>query len=251
MYTPLYIKTDYSLLNSLIKIDDLIKKLKKLNITSCAICDDNLYGTMEFINKMNKNNIKAIIGLDIILDANHILLYAENEIGYHNLVRIENIKNDRELTLNDLITYSNNLVCIVFTSSLFESLKQYFNYIFIGVSQGEESNFNLYKDNLVYISKTLFLEEYEYKYLPYVYMIKSGKTISDGIEFNYQNNYLYNYDDLVNRLSFNTLNNTNKISDLCNIVFTKELYMPKYDVSDSKEYLKNLSLKGLYKRLNI
>jgi uncharacterized protein (UPF0248 family) len=96
MYTPLYIKTDYSLLNSLIKIDDLIKKLKKLNITSCAICDDNLYGTMEFINKMNKNNIKAIIGLDIILDANHILLYAENEIGYHNLVRIENIKNDRE-----------------------------------------------------------------------------------------------------------------------------------------------------------
>ena len=250
MYTPLYIKTDYSLLNSLIKIDDLIKKLKKLNITSCAICDDNLYGTMEFINKMNKNNIKAIIGLDIILDNNHILLYAENEIGYHNLVRIENIKNDRELTLNDLITYSNNLVCIVFTSSLFESLKQYFNHIFIGVSQNEESNFNSYKDNLVYVSKTLFLEEYEYKYLPYVCMIKSGKTISDGIEFNYQNNYLYNYDDLVNRLSFNTLNNTNKISDLCNIVFTKELYMPKYDVPDSKEYLKNLSLKGLYKRLN-
>ena len=34
MYTPLYIKTDYSLLNSLIKIDDLIKKLKKLAIQS-------------------------------------------------------------------------------------------------------------------------------------------------------------------------------------------------------------------------
>ena len=56
MYTPLYIKTDYSLLNSLVKIDDLIPKLKKLNITSCAICDDNLYGTMEFINKLSKNN---------------------------------------------------------------------------------------------------------------------------------------------------------------------------------------------------
>ena len=88
MYTPLYIKTEYSLLKSLIKIDNLIEKLKRLNITSCGICDDNLYGTMEFINKMNKNNIKPIIGLDIILDNNHILLYAENEIGYHNLVRI-------------------------------------------------------------------------------------------------------------------------------------------------------------------
>ena len=43
---------------------------------------------------------------------NHILLYVENEIGYHNLVRIENIKNDRNLTLDDLITYSNNLICV-------------------------------------------------------------------------------------------------------------------------------------------
>ena len=29
MYTPLYIKTDYSLLSSLIKIDDLVENLKK------------------------------------------------------------------------------------------------------------------------------------------------------------------------------------------------------------------------------
>ena len=38
-------------------VNEMLSKLKKLNITSCAICDDNLYGTMEFINKMNKNDI--------------------------------------------------------------------------------------------------------------------------------------------------------------------------------------------------
>ena len=43
MYNPLYIKTDYSLLSSLIKIDNLINYLKKYNITSCAIVDDNLF----------------------------------------------------------------------------------------------------------------------------------------------------------------------------------------------------------------
>lgn len=245
MYTPLYIKTDYSLLSSLIKIDDLIKKLKKLNITSCAICDDNLFGTMEFINKMNKNNIKPIIGLDIIYNNNHILLYAENENGYHNLVKIENIKNERELLLNDLITYCNDLVCIVLNEESYNDLNKYYKHIFIGVDNSSSK-----KDNLVYVSKTLFLDEYEYKYLPYLNMIKNGKTISDKIEFNYQKNYLYPYDELVNKLDFNILNNTNKISDLCNISFTKELYMPKYDVGDSKKYLKELSLKGLYKRLN-
>ena len=74
MYTPLYVKTDYSLLSSLIKIDNLIKKLKDKNITSCAIVDDNLFGTMEFIKKLEKENIKPIIGLDVPFKENNILL---------------------------------------------------------------------------------------------------------------------------------------------------------------------------------
>ena len=65
MYTPLYIKTDYSLLSSLIKIDDLIDNLKKKNISSCAIVDDNLYGTMEVTHKFKKAGIK---GGDNVID---------------------------------------------------------------------------------------------------------------------------------------------------------------------------------------
>ena len=63
MYTPLFIRTEYSLLSSLIKIDALILKLKKLNITECAICDNNLFGTMEFIKNYKGNNIKPVVGL--------------------------------------------------------------------------------------------------------------------------------------------------------------------------------------------
>ena len=62
-YTPLWIKTDYSILSSLIKIDDLISTLKSLEIKSDAICDDNLYCAMEFYTKCIKNDIKQIIGL--------------------------------------------------------------------------------------------------------------------------------------------------------------------------------------------
>ena len=58
MYVPLYVKTDYSLLSSLIKIDDLIYDAKKKNITTLAIANDNLYGTMEFITKCTSSNIK-------------------------------------------------------------------------------------------------------------------------------------------------------------------------------------------------
>ena len=108
MYTPLYVKTDYSLLSSLIKIDELVENLKKKNISSCAIVDDNLYGTMEVIHKFNKAGIKPIIGLDL----KEILLYAKTSEGYYNLVKIETLKNE-ELKFeyrNSIISQKNIIV---------------------------------------------------------------------------------------------------------------------------------------------
>ena len=57
MYTPLYIKTDNSLLSSLINIDELIKYALKNNISSLSITDNNMYGVIEFYNKCIINNI--------------------------------------------------------------------------------------------------------------------------------------------------------------------------------------------------
>ena len=65
MYTPLKVTTDYSSLQSLIKIKDLISFCVAKNIKSCAICDSNLFGSIEFYKLARKNNIKPIIGLEI------------------------------------------------------------------------------------------------------------------------------------------------------------------------------------------
>ena len=116
MYCPLYVKTDYSLLSSLIKIDDLIESLKNKNITSCAIVDNNLYGTMEVFKKFEKNGIKPIIGLDL----NDILLYAKTTEGYYNLVKIETIKEKQELTIEDIQKHKDGLICICFDKETFE-----------------------------------------------------------------------------------------------------------------------------------
>ena len=68
MYTPLYIKTDNSLLSSLINIDELIKYALKNNISSLSITDNNMYGVIEFYNKCIINNIKPIIGLELTIE---------------------------------------------------------------------------------------------------------------------------------------------------------------------------------------
>lgn len=244
MYTPLYVKTDYSLLSSLIKIDELVENLKKKNISSCAIVDDNLYGTMEVIHKFNKAGIKPIIGLDL----KEILLYAKTSEGYYNLVKIETLKNKDELSQESLIKYSNDLILICFNKETYNMYKDSLTDIFIGIKNKQEEQ--LYKEETVYINKTLYLEKNLYKYLPYIFMIRDGKTISDKIEFIYQDNYILTSDEVMQKVSSKSINNTLKIESMCNISFKKELFMPKYDTEDSKEFLKNLSNKGLYKRLN-
>ena len=244
MYTPLFIKTDNSLLSSLIKVDDLILNLKKKNLTSCGVADDNLYGTMEIVSKFKKNGIKPVIGLDL----KELVLYVKNKDGYYNLVRIETFKNKNELSFDVLKQFSDGLICVCFNLDNYNKYKDIYNDIYIGVSNKSEEE--LYGDyDTVFFKKTLYLEKVLYKYLPYIFMIRDGKTISDGLDFVYQDNYLFTNEEVMYKVSSKSLNNTLKISDMCNIEFKKELFMPKYDKDNPKEFLKTLSMKGLYKRL--
>ena len=48
MYIPLYVKSNYSLLSSMLKIDDIINYIQKIIIFLCVLCDNNMYGVMEF-----------------------------------------------------------------------------------------------------------------------------------------------------------------------------------------------------------
>ena len=75
---PIYLKTVYSFLTSLITIDDMIAFAKTNNLSCLCICDDNMYGVMEFIKKCNENNIKPIVGLDI----NKCLLFVLSIVYY-------------------------------------------------------------------------------------------------------------------------------------------------------------------------
>ena len=86
----LQVKTSYSILCSLCHIDKLVKRAKELEYTYLAITDtDNMFGVMEFYYECKKNDIKPIIGLELsIFDDRKILLYAMNNQGYLNLVKL-------------------------------------------------------------------------------------------------------------------------------------------------------------------
>ena len=253
MYIPLYNLTNYTLLSSLLKIDDLLFYAQNNNINSIAITDTNMYGTMEFIKKCNSNNIKPIIGLTVILEDYKIVCLAKNYEGYKSLLKLSTIQNEKKVVLEDLKKYNKELIRILpyeYKNS-YKELSKSFKDLYLGYStKKEELESSVLTDNIVFFRESLYLNKEDEYYLPFLYRIRDSKTITDDTSYETSNKEL-NITN-INELTDNKgLINTIKIADSCNIEFPKyELLLPLFDCSDPEKYLFELSKKGLSKRLN-
>lgn len=233
---PLKITTEYSLLKSLIKLPDLISFLNENNIKECAICDENLNGFMDFYLKCKENNIKPIIGLDTVYESMHIYVYAKNYLGYQELLKIDYLKNNMNLSY---LENSNLLVIIPFKSiDIYEKLK-YKDNVYIGFCNDiEKNNALLISDKIVYVDNVRCLYKKDITYLKYLKMLND--------------NFVYNDNAYYKNSTLENIKTTYEFSKQINleIPFDKK-YIPKFNNSDNNyEYLKKLCILGLNKRFN-
>jgi DNA polymerase-3 subunit alpha len=103
-FTHLHLHTDYSLLDGACDVDKLAAHLEKLGQTSAAMTDHgNIFGAVHFFEAMKKKNLRPILGCELYIckeedhrresadpdsKYNHLLVLAENEAGYRNLIRL-------------------------------------------------------------------------------------------------------------------------------------------------------------------
>ena len=250
-YVPLQIKTSYSLLSSLIKIPKLVEYAKKLDYKTLAITDhNNMFGVPEFYNACKKNNIKPIIGLELEVGDINLLLYAMNNHGYKNLIKLSTIVSENSITIDILKEYKDNLILILPYKYYNEEIYNIYDKKFIGYSTTSEKE--KIKEDKVFINDISYLDKEDYKYLDYLLMIKESKTIGEYELNTHKNKYLLPLDEVSDISDDRDIINTSIIADLCNveITYTKDL-LPVYDESkDAYEYLTYLCNKGLNKRLN-
>ena len=112
MYIPLFNKSNYTLLSSLLKITDIVEHAKKENISTIALTDTNMYGTMEFIKKCESENIKPIVGLHLLLEDFTVVIFAKDYDGYKSLIKLSTIQNERQITIEDITTYNHNVIAV-------------------------------------------------------------------------------------------------------------------------------------------
>jgi len=236
-YIPLRVKTSYSLLTSLNDIKKIVLFCKEKGINTLCITDTNMYGVMEFYKECMSNGIKPVIGLELNINNKIVLLYAKNYSGYQNLTRLIFIKQNEELTKEILQKYNSNLICV---TNDYDEYSDIYSDIYYGYTDIKDKDTT---KKCVYINEILCMNKNDINYLPYLYMIKHNKKLTDNIELNISSN---SYFDFLDYDYDNALELVNK----CNIEFVQNKnLMPKYNIENSKEYLLNLCKKGLYKRL--
>ena len=250
-YTPLQVKTCYSLLKSLNNIKQLVSYASNLGYKALAITDENnMFGVPEFYQECKNNNIKPIIGIELDIEDKKILLYAMNNQGYKNLVKISTIITTTPITKKDLIAYKDNLLLIMpykyFNQEIYDI---YINH-YIGYTTKEEAK--AIKEDKVFINNVSYLYKNDYKYLDYAYMIKELKVLGEYELNTHQKQQLPTPEELTDLTTTQDIATTNHIANLCHVelTFTKGL-LPIYDSNiDAYEYLKYLCTKGLKRRLN-
>ena len=101
-FVHLHLHTDYSMLDGACDVQLLCKKAKELGMPAVAMTDHgNIFGAVHFVNYAKEAGIKAIVGCELYIckkedhraepqgdSYNHLLVLAENEEGYRNLVKI-------------------------------------------------------------------------------------------------------------------------------------------------------------------
>ena len=252
MYIPLYNKSNYTLLSSLLRIDDIVKYAKASNLQSIALTDTNMYGVMEFIKKCKSSDIKPIIGLDIVLKDFNIVLYAKDYEGYQSLIKLSTIQNERVVEGKDLKKYNKNVIGVVPFKyrDKYKDLSKIYDELYLGYSnKQEEKEALILTKNVVFFRESLYLYKSNVEILPYLYRIRDSKTISDEITYEVEEHELKISDVL--ELSDNTgLINSIKIADSCNLEIPKrDNLLPIYECDDPSKYLFELCKAGLSKRL--
>lgn len=282
---PLYARSEFSLLQSLLRVNEYVNQCAEYGYTYATISDFNvLFGAKAFDNACKKAHIKALYGMEFsISDAMGNYQFeaiAKNKEGYLQLAALSKAANLDALTL-DYLSSLNQCVLIAFNeggifeqciinenidhfNQIYDSLVKYHpTDLYLGLSY-QQTKYWARLNQVAYhfankvgltcipLNKTRYLAKQQVDAYFVINAIKQDKTINDVTLVKDPYCYLLSLDEYQSLYSQELLDNQKKVVDsihfdLDELTTTLPSY-PLKDGIDAKTYLKALSTKGLAKR---
>lgn len=281
-FTHLQVKSSYSLMQSTIKVSELVEKAKEIGLSAIALTDHNvLHGAVEFYKETKSHGIKPIIGMTADVQSLYypsssyeVTFLAKNKQGYQELIQLsttiqlskESLSKQTIENLSDqviaIIPTSNKEISYLIKQNNREELQTIFNlfkeayYGFYPSQTSEEINlavplFNEMNLPIIALSDVRALED-DSMTLDILEHIKLNETLqldtNARIDYSLRNPETDELFFKENNLE-EALENNKKVVDMINWELTlgdtqlPHFEIPKGDTTDS--YLRKLCLKGL------
>ena len=262
------IVTGADLLRGIVKLDELAPLLKKRGASSAAIVNSKLYGVRSFSKMLSKYGIRPVIGLAVKLavDENEVLLYvyAKNETGFSNLMKMSSAISTREeenLPLTWLQAYREEciIICAMTDSSWANARElvivqqiaegQSASSTFIGISRPagaahteEQHLIQLSEESHLPIAachETRFLHQEDFQAYEIATAIRKGYKLDDKNKppNRYRQAYLPQQEELLNWFDDHPdwLQTTEDIMNSCEVTIQKEDFLlPKFPVKEGQ-----------------
>ncbi|SFQ46124.1 DNA polymerase-3 subunit alpha [Psychrobacillus psychrotolerans] len=275
------IVTSADMLKSTIQLEQLIQKLKQNNAGAAAITNSRLYGLLPFWHALHAQQIKAVLGLTVNVQLEtgivSLVLYAKDNNGYENLLKISSSIETREITVLPkrwLEAYKNGLIAVYKGESsteleLLSELQMIFGngqfYLAIERPNGEkmehEETIIQYSEQLTIPITAFHMSRYIEKEDAFAYEVLNA--MDQSLKMN-DHTRLKPSTDSLHILSSEEwsewffdapswIENTERMLNSCNVSIEKSAsIMPKYplpETKNSKDYLRELCEEGLNKRI--
>ena len=273
-FTHLHVHTEYSLLDGASKIKKIAKRAAELGQKALAITDHGvMYGCIDFFVACKDAGIKPIIGCEVYVaprtrfdkvhaldkERYHLILLAENEVGYKNLIRIvsdawtEGFYTKPRIDHDLLEQYHEGIICLsacvagelarYIDAGDYEKAKQtalWYNGVFgqdnyyieiqdHGLDIQKRTNpglIRLSKETgipLVVTNDSHYINKEDAEIQKILICIQTGHTIDEdtGLDFGAAEFYLKSGDEMAALFPEypEAVENTNKIAERCNVTY--------------------------------
>ena len=289
MTTHLFVRSCYTLLDSTIRIPQLVSTAKKYGYKSVALTDHHvMHGVARFLHECKKEGIHPIIGLEVDVFYHEqkvpFLLLAKNNKGYTNLMKLSSILCDgREYaTYEELLQYCEHNFLIVYgeggyfdaelisedrtgITQKLAQMKSELPSFDIAISYEETSLWrsknallkalaNAQGIHTVAVNKIYYLGQKDYETLKVLSAIKQGTTLKDKNVTPITGRYFLSIPEMEKIYDPDDLQRAEEIASEClcdgNLEKTGIPVYPLKDGITAEQYLPQLCLAGLKKRLN-
>lgn len=174
-FVNLKLHTDYSLLEGVSTVDTYVQKAKLNNAKYLGVTDTSMFSAIKFYNSCKKNNISAVIGLELFsyglyIEGEYAInVYAMGYEGYKSLVKLSTLSYSRYISARPIIDTqeiqknSDNLVCIIggINSELLKAITEMeYDYARKIITKYSQMFHNFYVEIPAFSIKKRYLDKY-------------------------------------------------------------------------------------------